>query len=377
MLFDLILFFVSLSALPSILAATTCNGHSELCSRLYSNVTFIGAHDSYAVGSSMADDQDKDVTSQLNDGIRTLQIQAHNSSDGIHLCHSSCSLLDGGLMSDYLTTVASWVNDNPNDVITILIVNSDNLPPTSFSSVFESAGLASKVYTPSSQPTQLSDWPTLSDMIDAGTTVVAFMDYEADTSSVGYLLNEFAAMWEDPYDVTDQEFGCAVNRSSGDTGAQPFLINHFLDKVSRDRKTSYNLILTFHQTYSFASTQFFIPNKDKLNETNAETGTGSIGYHVDNCRQLWGRNPNHILLDFYDSNGNSPFNVAASLNGVSAPTNVVAAGSATATSSGSAAAVSTKSLSGSGLSVEGVAKGITLGLGVMLGVGMGVGRVLV
>lgn len=84
-------------------------------------------------------------------------------------------------------------------VITILIVNSDNLPPTSFSPVFESAGLASKVYTPSSQPTQLSDWPTLSDMIDAGTTVVAFMDYEADISSVGYLLNEFAAMWEDPY----------------------------------------------------------------------------------------------------------------------------------------------------------------------------------
>lgn len=69
MLFDLTLFFASLSALPSILAATTCNGHSELCSRLYSNVTFIGAHDSYAVGSSMADDQDKDVTSQLVSSI--------------------------------------------------------------------------------------------------------------------------------------------------------------------------------------------------------------------------------------------------------------------------------------------------------------------
>ncbi|AFR95551.1 hypothetical protein C343_03654 [Cryptococcus neoformans C23] len=358
MLPHLILSLASLSALPSIFAATTCNGHSELCSQLYSNVTFIGAHDSYAVGSSVADDQDQDVTSQLNDGIRTLQIQAHNASDGIHLCHSSCSLLDGGLMSDYLSTVASWVNDNPNDVITLVIVNSDNLPPTSFSPAFESAGLSSKVYTPSSQPTQLSDWPTLSDMIDAGTTVVAFMDYEADTSSVPYLLDEFAAMWEDAYGVTSQEFGCAVNRSSGDSSSQPFLINHFLDN-----------------TYSFSSTQFFVPNKDKLNETNAETGTGSIGYHVNNCRQLWGRKPNHILLDFYNSNGNSPFNVAASLNGVSAPTNTVAAGTASATNSGSAV-VSTKSLSGSGSSVEGIAKGITLGLGLMLGVGMGVGRVL-
>lgn len=119
----------------------------------------------------------------------------------------------------------------------------------------------------------------------------------------------------------------------------------------------------------------FVPNKDKLNETNAETGTGSIGYHVNNCRQLWGRNPNHILLDFYDSNGNSPFNVAASLNGVSAPTNTVTAGTASATSSGTAAVVSTQSLSGSVTSIEGIAKGITLGFGVMLGVGMGVGRV--
>jgi hypothetical protein len=51
-------------------AATICNGDSALCDRSYSNVTFIGAHDSYAVGSSIADNQDKDVTAQL---VGTLQ----------------------------------------------------------------------------------------------------------------------------------------------------------------------------------------------------------------------------------------------------------------------------------------------------------------
>lgn len=30
--------------------ATVCNGHAELCSRSFGNVTFVGAHDSYAVG---------------------------------------------------------------------------------------------------------------------------------------------------------------------------------------------------------------------------------------------------------------------------------------------------------------------------------------
>jgi hypothetical protein len=90
-------------AASTALAATTCNGHSELCNRSYGNVTFVGTHDSYAVGSSIADNQDQSVTQQLvrvrrrdamsqrrcgerlqgrradssqNDGVRMLQVQA-------------------------------------------------------------------------------------------------------------------------------------------------------------------------------------------------------------------------------------------------------------------------------------------------------------
>lgn len=57
------------------LAADVCNGHAELCERQYSSVTFMGAHNSYAVGEGLGDNQLKDVTAQLNDGIRTLQVQ--------------------------------------------------------------------------------------------------------------------------------------------------------------------------------------------------------------------------------------------------------------------------------------------------------------
>ena len=62
-------------AIGLVQAATTCNGHASLCDKKYSNVTFLGAHNSYAVGASVADNQNKDVTDQLNDGIRTLQVQ--------------------------------------------------------------------------------------------------------------------------------------------------------------------------------------------------------------------------------------------------------------------------------------------------------------
>ena len=78
--------------------ATACNGDASLCNRLYSNVTYIGAHNSYAVGTiagaSTGKNQEQTVTTQLNDGIRLLQVQAHKSANstlgsGIDLCHSS------------------------------------------------------------------------------------------------------------------------------------------------------------------------------------------------------------------------------------------------------------------------------------------------
>lgn len=43
------------------------------------------------------------VTQQLNDGIRMLQMQAHLENNDIHLCHTSCILLDGGTLQDYLS----------------------------------------------------------------------------------------------------------------------------------------------------------------------------------------------------------------------------------------------------------------------------------
>lgn len=335
-------FGLTLVAAPLAHAASVCNGASSLCSRLYSNVTFLGTHDSYAVGNSVADNQDKDVSAQLKDGIRTLQVQAHNtSSDGIHLCHTSCSLVDGGTLQSYLTKVATWVQSNPNEVISIVIVNSDNLPPTSYVSAFQSSGLSPYVYSPPSASLSLYSWPTLGQLIDAKTNVVVFMDYNADFQQVPWIIDEFSNMWEDAYNVVDQSFACSVNRTSGSAASQMMMINHFLDT-----------------TYTFGNTQFWVPDKTKLNQTNAVSGYGSIGAHVTNCYQIWGRNPNHILLDFYDSGGSAPFQYVASLNSVAAPTNTVTPGSGvyatptsvggqgSATGSGQGAVISASRLSG-------------------------------
>jgi hypothetical protein len=76
---------------PAAQAVTACNGNAALCSRLYSNVTHVGAHDSAFVGLLPTQYQLTDVTSQLNMGIRFLQGQVHNKNGVIELCHTTCA----------------------------------------------------------------------------------------------------------------------------------------------------------------------------------------------------------------------------------------------------------------------------------------------
>ncbi|KAL1951400.1 hypothetical protein VTO73DRAFT_549 [Trametes versicolor] len=284
------------SALSTTRRATTCNGHAELCDRSFGNVTFVGAHDSYAVGTTgFAVNQDYNITQQLNDGVRMLQSQAHNQSGVIHLCHTSCGLFDGGSLQDYLTTVKTWMDANPNDVVSLLIVNSDDVAPSEFDTVFKAAGLDTLSYAPDSASLAASGWPTLGTLIDSGKRLVTFMDAEADFTSVPYIIDEFTNVWETAYDVTDTTFDCAVNRTHGDSSTQLYLINHFLDKLIAG---------------------FPAPDSDKANTTNAASGVGSLGQQVQTCSAQYGRNPNFMLVDFYEFGNGSVFQVAADANGV-------------------------------------------------------------
>jgi len=290
--------------------ATTCNGHAELCSRSYANVSFVGAHDSFAVGSTnLAANQDYDVTQQLTDGIRMLQNQAHNTSnDGIHLCHTDCLLFDGGTLLSYLGKVKSWMDSNTNDVVTLLLVNIDNLAASTFAQDFDSAGLSSMAFTPSTPTLPASSWPSLGDMIDSGKRLVVFMDNGANDANSAYLIPEFGNIWETAFDTTDPSFPCAVNRSQGDTSQQMGLINHFLDSTQ-------SLI-------DSAST--LAPAKDNLNTTNAVSGPGSLGQQAADCISQNSRAPNFMLVDFYNYGEGSVFTVAAALNDVAAPTTTIA-----------------------------------------------------
>jgi hypothetical protein len=91
------------------------------------------------------------------------------------------------------------LNTHLSQVITIVLVNVENLPATSFTSAFESSGLSNHTYTPPSATLSLSSWPSLGSLIDAGTNVVVFMDEQANYDAVPWLIDEFSNVFEDAY----------------------------------------------------------------------------------------------------------------------------------------------------------------------------------
>jgi hypothetical protein len=107
---------IGVQAIPTSLRPRdlSCNGSPALCDRIYSNITFIGTHDSAFVGSLPTQNQIKSVTDQLNSGIRFLQAQTHKWLNGFWMCHTSClevnatDLLYG--CSAMLTCVGKWRN---------------------------------------------------------------------------------------------------------------------------------------------------------------------------------------------------------------------------------------------------------------------------
>ncbi|UZJ52702.1 hypothetical protein CBS101457_002022 [Exobasidium rhododendri] len=306
--------------------ATVCNGESSLCDRSYGNVTFAGAHDSYAIGTSLAANQNVSIHDQLNAGIRMLQSQAHKSTNstptgvGIDLCHTSCSIFQGGAIEYWLGQIKNWTDANPTEVVTLLIVNSDGLAPSTFATAFNSTGLADKMYTPTSATVTKSSWPTLGTMVDSGKTIVGFLTTEANYTSVDYLLDEFSNIWENPYDQTTYPFNCSINRIGEgvtDSSSLMYISNQFLDSSSLG-----GLLVT--------------PDTAALNTTNSISGTLSTS---GTCASEHGTYPNFILTDFSTVPDYDLLKAVAEMNGVT----YTATGPPSSTSSSSSSASSSSS----------------------------------
>ncbi|KAI7083710.1 hypothetical protein KC356_g7353 [Hortaea werneckii] len=325
--------FVLLSAFQTTLAqstnsSTACNNSPSLCNQAYNRVSHLGAHNSPFVrdesnGYSLSGNQYFNSSTQLSAGVRllTAQVQTNSDSGELHVCHTSCALLDAGKLSDWLGEVNGWLEDNPNDVVTVLLVNGAGASASELAAEYETAGIGDIAYTPTSSSSSSSasssastaassssDWPKLQNLIDQGTRMVNFVADLDDNSGASYLLNQYDYVFENDYNnVSPSDFSCDASRPASVAnnaqqalylGLMP-LMNHFL----------YAEVAAFGIQY---------PNTSYITTTNAPSGgTGNLGASASRCSSEYGRAPTFIVVDFF--NVGPAIETVDSLNGVTNP----------------------------------------------------------
>ncbi|KAF9975632.1 hypothetical protein BGZ73_000646 [Actinomortierella ambigua] len=297
--------FLSLTALVTVLLtlsptnqahaqAQACNGYAELCSKPYNQVTYATTHNAYAFSppGALAANQDNDIPTQLKDGIRAFMLDAYAAAtpSDIQLCHGNCQLLNGGPLSKTLGLFKTFMDANPNEVITILWENAGKLPPSQFQTVYQAAGLADYLHT---QEAGNTNWPTLGEMISSGKRLVNFLDdgYSAGTP---WLMNEYSFMFETPWHIPKgTPYQCTIDRPKGGSQQSMYVLNHFISGQISNGGQSID-----------------IPQKGAAAQTNG----AELVNHVNDCVATFNQNPTFLAVDFYDQ-GNL-LQTVAQVNGV-------------------------------------------------------------
>ncbi|PGH02507.1 hypothetical protein AJ79_07620 [Helicocarpus griseus UAMH5409] len=275
-----------------------CNNSPTLCSKTYDQISHLGAHNSpflrdASTGFSSSGNQFYNTTVQLDSGVRLLSAQMHEHEGEQHLCHTSCSLMDAGRLRDWLSEIKEWMDKNPNDVVTIILVNSDEASPEVLDAEFKEAKLDTYAYKPTDPVVPPSPWPSLQTLINAKTRLLVFVTSLGDSgvTTAPYLMQEFNFIFETPFEVVKpEEFTCAPHRPSQ-------LQNKASDALSSGRLSFVNHFLGTEGGLGIVS-----PNVEKIKTTNSPGDEeGALGSFVKKCRkEYWNRGPTFVLVDFFD-----------------------------------------------------------------------------
>ncbi|KAM0347178.1 hypothetical protein ACHAPU_005119 [Fusarium lateritium] len=295
-------------------SSTACNNSPDLCSRSYSNMTHVGAHGSSFLrdgndGLAAAGNQNFNATDALDAGIRLLQAQVHKENNTLRLCHTSCDILDAGSLEDWLSKINAWMKANTNDVVTLLLVNSDKAEPAEFGKAINGSGIAELAYAPSGQ-NATGEWPTLKSMIDDSARLVTFVTNIDATTEYPYLMPEFTYVFETAFEVpTITGFNCTVTRPSKIDDGASGLSSNFMGLVNH-----------FKYQSLIENSDLFVPDTENIDTVNSDSTSedGALGKHLQQCQEEWGAAPNFVLVDFFEKG--EVLAVVDNMNGVSGAT---------------------------------------------------------
>ena len=248
-----------------------CNGYESLCVKKYNEVAYLTTHNAY---SSFEDgfylpNQNLNISSQLNQGVRAFMLDVYSEDDVLVLYHGVADL-GSTLFEDVLIEFRTFIDENPNEVITLIL--EDYSLVSKLSDALFTSGIIEDLY----EYDEVYGWPTLQEMIDLDKRIVLFSDNEVQNPP-----SWFHFLWEHAVEThfsneSIDDFSCDLNR--GEEQNPLFILNHF---ITNFLLAISNLELYYEQVEEVNSNPYFINR-------------------VYDCALEVDKFPNFITVDFYD-----------------------------------------------------------------------------
>lgn len=248
-----------------------CNGYESLCSKKYNEVAYLTTHNAY---SSFEDgfylpNQNLNISSQLSQGVRAFMLDVYSEDELLVLYHGVADL-GFALFEDVLNEFRTFIDENPNEVITLIL--EDYSPISKLSEALFDSGIIENLF----EYDEVYGWPTLQEMIDLDKRIVLFSDNEVENSP-----SWFHFLWEHAVEThfsneSIDDFSCNLNR--GEEQNSLFILNHF---ITNFLLVLSNIELYYEQVEEVNSNPYFINR-------------------VYDCALEVDKFPNFITVDFYD-----------------------------------------------------------------------------
>ncbi|XP_027154205.1 PI-PLC X domain-containing protein At5g67130 [Coffea eugenioides] len=208
----------------------------------FNKYTFLTTHNSFAIEGEPShtgvpritfNNQEDNVTQQLNNGVRALMLDTYDFEGDVWLCHSF-----KGQCHDYtafepaigtLREIEAFLSANPSEIVTVILEDYVQAP-SGLTKVFTDAGLMKYWFPVSKMPQNGADWPLVSDMVANNQRLLVFTSVRSKEQSEG-IAYQWNYMVENQYGDDGMKAGDCFNRAESsplnDTTKSLVLANYF------------------------------------------------------------------------------------------------------------------------------------------------------
>ena len=201
----------------------SCHGEAAYCLRTYDDFTFPETHNAY----STVEDQFligvnhyTGLQWQWDGGIRAFMVDSHHrsyentSAEDVRFCHGTGQFFHPCQFGEvdafeWISLLGSLMENSSGDVVTLLIEN--YVPAEHLEFLFLETGMYERIYT----HTLGEAWPSLGDLVLAGTDLVVFWE-QSQNDDFPWLHDFGVFSWTTDYaEDNPEDMSCTVYRGDG------------------------------------------------------------------------------------------------------------------------------------------------------------------